>query len=134
LFNIPEVISNLNSIHNAPINESTRYECHTPKASRAQINTVCGKYFITNNLLIKNEHSNKEKLDLHHLQKLADAVIKVDWEALPTERSITESLQVYKGAAFTEDDLAYYAHYEGGLVAPMKVASIRMTLIRMTKI
>jgi len=61
-----------------------------------------------------NEHSNKEKLDLHHLQKLADAVIKVDWEALPTERSITESLQVYKGAAFTEDDLAYYAHYEGG--------------------
>jgi hypothetical protein len=62
-----------------------------------------------------NEHSNNEKLDLHHLQKLADAVIKVDWEALPTERSITESLQVYKGAAFTEHDLAYYAHYEGGL-------------------
>jgi len=54
----PEVISNLNSIHNAPINESTRYECHTPKASRAQINTVCGKYFITNNLLIKNEHKH----------------------------------------------------------------------------
>lgn len=61
-----------------------------------------------------NEHSNNEKLDLHHLQKLADAVIKVDWEALPTERSIKESLQVYKGAEFDGLDLAYYAPYEGG--------------------
>lgn len=60
-----------------------------------------------------NEHSQNEKLDLHHLQKLADAVIKVDWEALPTERSITESLQVvYKGAAFTEDDFPWCDPYE----------------------
>ena len=33
-----------------------------------------------------NEHTNYESQDLYHLNKLAQAVIKVDWENLPTKR------------------------------------------------
>lgn len=34
----------------------------------------------------ERQHGPKESLDLNHLEKLADAVLKIDWEALPTVR------------------------------------------------
>lgn len=122
----------LSEAHNGLLYAPSAYGVFTDTANFTHLIPECTNVSVG----YYNEHSNNEKLDLHHLQKLADAVIKVDWEALPTERSITESLQVYKraaftehdlatersiteslqvykGAAFTEHDLAYYAHYEG---------------------
>lgn len=37
-----------------------------------------------------SEHSDQETLDLEHLMRLRDAVLKVDWEALPTKRNPAE--------------------------------------------
>ena len=34
----------------------------------------------------KNEHSDRETLDLHHFTALAAAVVKIKWDALPTVR------------------------------------------------
>lgn len=33
-----------------------------------------------------NEHSDRETLDIHHFTALAAAVVKIKWDALPTER------------------------------------------------
>lgn len=41
-------------------------------------NLSCGYY---------NEHSNNECLDLTFLESLTDAVLRINWEALPTKRS-----------------------------------------------
>jgi hypothetical protein len=53
----------------------------------------------------QNEHTFNEVQDIEFLQKLADAVIKIDWEALHTERD----------PAVTEyDESSWYGHYYGG--------------------
>ena len=36
-----------------------------------------------------HEHTDRECLDIRHFQKLADAVLKVHWDALPTDRDPT---------------------------------------------
>lgn len=36
-----------------------------------------------------NEHSDRETLDIHHFAALAAAVVKIKWDALPTERDPT---------------------------------------------
>ncbi len=38
-----------------------------------------------------NEHTTNERQDLTHLANLADAVILIDWESLPTERDKTKT-------------------------------------------
>lgn len=35
-----------------------------------------------------NEHSNREQIDIGYLDLLCDAVVKIDWEALPVDRII----------------------------------------------
>jgi hypothetical protein len=36
-----------------------------------------------------HEHSDKESLDITHFQALADRVVRIDWDALPTDRDPT---------------------------------------------
>ena len=99
----------LSEAHNGLLYAPSAYGVFTDTANFTHLIPECTNVSVG----YYNEHSNNEKLDLHHLKKLAEAVIKVDWEALPTERSITESLQVvYKGAAFTEDDFTWCDPYE----------------------
>lgn len=43
------------------------------------------------------EHGNNENLDLHHFKLLADAALKIDWEALPTVRKAIRELDEFNG-------------------------------------
>ena len=44
-----------------------------------------------------SEHSDKEKLDIIHFQALADRVVKIDWDGLPTDRdpTVVDAWSVY---------------------------------------
>lgn len=50
------------------------------------VNVSCG---------YNQEHGPKESLDLNHLEKLADAVLKIDWEALPTIRKVIREVDEF---------------------------------------
>lgn len=43
------------------------------------------------------QHGTNEKLDLHHFKLLADAALKIDWEALPTVRKAIRELDEFNG-------------------------------------
>lgn len=43
------------------------------------------------------QHGNNESLDLHHFKLLADAALKIDWEALPTVRKAIRELDEFNG-------------------------------------
>jgi len=43
-----------------------------------------------------NEHSDREKLDIVHLQALAKACLKVDWDNLPTVRDVRDDGKEFK--------------------------------------
>jgi hypothetical protein len=42
------------------------------------------------------EHTHSEHQDIHHLQKLALACLKVDWESLPTVRDFTKTESLWE--------------------------------------
>ena len=52
------------------------------------INASCG---------YNREHGNNESLDLNHLKELAAAVLKIDWEALPTVRKAIREVDEFNG-------------------------------------
>lgn len=53
-----------------------------------------------------NEHGDRENLDIVHFTALANAVLLVDWDALPTERDPT--VPEYKGYTY---DTAWWSNY-----------------------
>lgn len=55
-----------------------------------------------------NEHMNSERQDIDHLDKLAKACVKVDWENLPVERDYTKTEYSYS-SGYDE-----YDWYHGG--------------------
>jgi hypothetical protein len=55
-----------------------------------------------------SEHMNSEKQDIDHLDKLAKACVKVDWENLPVERDYTKSEYSYSSSYGGWDDYDWY--------------------------
>ena len=45
----------------------------------------------------ERQHGPNENLDLHHFKLLADAALKIDWEALPTVRKAIRELDEFNG-------------------------------------
>jgi hypothetical protein len=54
-----------------------------------------------------HEHSQQESLNIVYFQQLANAVVLVDWEALPTERDPTQPDPKDRYAGFHWDDYGY---------------------------
>lgn len=62
-----------------------------------------------------HEHSDKETLDIHHFEALAAAVIKLNWDGLPTDRdpTVVEALPmtdwrtVYSTTSYTKGTTAF---------------------------
>lgn len=55
-----------------------------------------------------SEHMNSEKQDIDHLDKLAKACVKVDWESLPVERDYTKTEYSYSSSYGGWDDYDWY--------------------------
>lgn len=54
----------------------------------------------------KNEHTFSEIQDIEHLEKLADACLKIDWSSLPVERDPSKTEYKY-GSYYGYDDYDY---------------------------
>lgn len=59
-----------------------------------------------------NEHTNREELDLNHLLALRDAVLAIDWKALPVKRIPTPEVDYWTGNWM-------YGHGEKYAIAPV---------------